>query len=80
MQHLEMSWLVQALQQALLPVLNDKVAESAPSEFPGSVCLAFQAFLMNDVEGTLFKSVVLSPGCPLQTLEEFIININEKNP
>lgn len=42
-------------------------------KFPGSICLAFQALLMNEVEGKLFKSVVLSPGCPL---EEIIITIN----
>lgn len=57
-------------------VFKDNVPEKAPSEFPGSACLAFQALLMNEVEGTLFKSVVLSSGCSLEQLEAFMININ----
>lgn len=53
--------------------LRTKSLKMLHMKFPGSFCLGFQALLMNEVEGKLVKSVVLSPGCPL---EEIIISIN----
>lgn len=45
-----------ALQYVLLSVFKDNVPETAPlPAFPGSACLAFQALLMNEVEGTCFS-------------------------
>lgn len=46
-------------------VFKDRVTGNAPRAFPSSARLAFQVLLMNEAEGALFKSVVLSPGYPL---------------
>lgn len=64
--------------QQLLSVFKDNVTEKAPTEFPGSAYPTFHVLLMNGVNGTLFKSVVFRPGYPLELLEQFIVNINEK--
>lgn len=59
-------------------MLKDNVTGNAPSEFPGSAYLAFHVLWTNEVEGALSKSVGLSPDSPLQSLEEFIINMSKK--
>ena len=54
MQHLEIIQLDKVLQQVLLSVFKDNVTK-ARSEFPVSDYLAFQAFLMSEMKGILFK-------------------------